>query len=247
MKDSALARYTRNIKRAVAGETPIALVVKAQREFASVSPAMRFIKKVVLPEGRSGDYILKTFAVSEEAAMLFNLKESFKGHRFIHPGVYTKIMDAEGQSWMSDTPAEMEDHIEIVDRAYHHGGYVLILGLGLGMVVQAVLDMPQVTGCTVVEISDDVIKLVAPTYQKRYGERFKLVKADALKWVPDHLYSAVWADIWPTLSPDNLREVSRLKRRYREHGWFGAWGVELIRAMSREMRKEMRVLRALRT
>jgi hypothetical protein len=171
--------------------------------------------------------------------MLFNLKEQFHGHRFIAPGEYTAIAQ-QGDVWMSDTPAELEDHIEIVDHVYHYGGYVLILGLGLGVVVQAVLDMPQVEGCTVVEISPDVIKLVAPTYQRRYGKRFNVIQADALAWEPDHLYSAVWADIWPTLSSSNLTQVAKLRRRYKNHGWFGAWAVNIIRADNREWQQELR-------
>jgi hypothetical protein len=150
-----------------------------------------------------------------------------------------------GETWMTDTQAELIDHIPVVDHVYYHGGYVLILGLGLGIVVQAMLDMPQVEGCTVVDCSSDIIALVGPHYKKRYGDRLNIVEADAMTWEPDHLYSAVWADIWPTLSGDNLAAVKRLKKRYESHGWFGAWAVDIIRARSREWQNERKCYRRL--
>jgi hypothetical protein len=216
----------------------------ARVDFANASPALPYLRQVKLPFRTCGDYKLQPYTVSPRDASIFNLREALHGHRFIKAGRYTALTQC-GSMWMTDTPAELADHIEIVDHAFHYGGYVLVLGLGLGMVVQAVLDMPQVQGCTVVELSSDVIELVAPTYKRRYGKRFNVVQADALTWEPDHLYSAVWADIWPSISPENLPEIAKLKRRYREHGWFGAWAVDMIRAHNVEWQRELKKMKRL--
>jgi hypothetical protein len=237
-----LRRHARKTQKAFAGKTPTAKVTHALVDMANASPAKKYLRQVALPSKVVGDYKLCTYRVSEGEAKLHNLREAFHGHRFIRPGRYTALVQC-GQIWMTDTPAELVDHIEIVDRAYHYGGYVLILGLGLGMVVQAVLEMPQVEGCTVVELSPDVIRLVAPTYKRRYGKRFNVVEADAKKWKPDHLYSSVWADIWPSLCGANLPQIARLRKRYQEHGWFGAWGYEITKAAQREWAAERRQIR----
>jgi len=207
-----------------------------------VSPAREYLRQVKLPYKSFGDYRLQPYRVSPADAQMFNFREALHAHRFITAGKYTALTQ-QGSIWMTDTPAELVDHIPFVEHVYYHGGYVLVLGLGLGMVVQAVLEMPHVQGCTVVELSPEVIQLVAPTYKRRYGKRLNVVNADALSWEPDHLYSAVWADIWPSLSGDNLPEVARLKRRYKEHGWFGAWGVEIIRASLVEYQNERRYIK----
>jgi len=237
-----LRSAVRKTERALAGKTPTARVMHARVEFANASPARPYLRKVKLPAKTVGDYRLQHYTVSELDAKIYNLREAFHSHRFIEPGEYTALTQC-GQMWMTDTPSELADHIEIVDHAYHYGGYVLVLGLGLGMVVQAVLDMPQVVGCTVVELSPDVIKLVAPTYKRRYGKRFNVIQADALTWEPDHLYSAVWADIWPLISSENLPQVTKLRRRYRDHGWFGAWAVDIIRAHNVEWQRELKKIR----
>lgn len=237
-----LKRHARKTQKAFAGKTPTAKVTHALLDMANASPAKEYLRQVKLPFKTVGDYQLRGYRVSEEGAKLHNLREAFHGHRFIKAGKYTALTQ-KGQIWMTDTPAELVDHIEIADRAYHYGGYVLVLGLGLGMVVQAVLEMPQVEGCTVVELSSDVIRLVAPTYKRRYGKRFDVVEADALRWMPDHLYSSVWADIWPSLCGSNLPQIARLRKRYQEHGWFGAWGYEITKAAQREWAAERRQIR----
>lgn len=231
-------------QRSLAGQTPTARATHALMDMAKESPAREYLRKVCLPHKEAGAYKIKTYSVSEGEAKLFNFREALHGHRFIEPGTYTALTE-NGSIWMTDTPAELVDHIEVVDRAYHYGGYILVLGLGLGMVVQAVLEMPQVVGCTVVDISSDVIELVAPTYKRRYGKRFNVVCADALTWKPDHLYSAVWADIWSSLSGENLPEIAKLRKRYKDHGWFGAWGEAISRAHEREINAELRYLKQL--
>ena len=145
---------------------------------------------------------------------------------------------------MSDTPDEMRDHSYAISEAESRGGHVLINGLGLGMVVAAILDAEaQCPEChqyphhyedtcehvagkpripfavdkvTVIEISPDVIALVGPTLMKRYGARLEIIEADAFTYKPPKgiKYSVVWNDIWPDLCTDNLKTMGTLHRRY---------------------------------
>jgi predicted membrane-bound spermidine synthase len=131
---------------------------------------------------------------------------------------------------MSDTPSEIRDHRGAI---YNARGHVLIFGLGIGMVAKAILDKPEVTKVTVVDLSPDVIKLVGPTLLAKYGDKLEIIEADALTWKPPKgvRYGAVWADIWDEISEDNLKEMSTFNRRYgRLSDWHGNWGESIAKA-----------------
>lgn len=193
------------------------------------------MEKVSVPEGRSGIWSVTRFEVTREHAAFYNLNAHGRG---IAPGVYTRLTRGGGVV-MSDTPAEMRDHYEAV-RAAH--GHVLLNGLGLGMVLQAVLEKPNVARVTVVELSPDVINLVAPHYQERYGARLEIIQADAYTYEPQApAYGAVWHDIWDDLCTDNLPQMTRLKRKYgRRAEWQGCWGEHEIRRQARRVPYWMR-------
>lgn len=178
--------------------------------------------RVSLPEGSSGPFHVEHFSISEAEARLFNATRS-RLDRDVRPGTYTRLM--EGRTvWMSDTPAEQQDHQEAVERA---DGRCRVHGLGLGMVVEAMLKRPRVDRVEVVEASIDVIALVAPTLQARWGDRLVVIHADAYRLRPARgdRYGVVWHDIWPNLCSDNLPEMAALKEIWAPVAkWQGCWG-----------------------
>lgn len=184
------------------------------------------IPKVSVPEGASGQWAVQKFSVSREEAQWANLRNTISGGgmrgRGISPGEYTRLMHG-STVVMSDVPAEMRDHIDAVLNAK---GDCLVNGLGLGMVVQAMLFKNEVNSVTVIEKSPDVIKLVAPHYQERFGKRFTVIESDALQYVPPRgmKYGAVWHDIWNDICSDNLEAMRTLHRRYGKRAeWQGSW------------------------
>lgn len=111
---------------------------------------------------------------------------------------------------MSDTPAEIGEHAHALENAT---GRVLITGLGLGVIVSALLTKPDVEHITVVEIDRDVIALTGPYYED--NDRVTIVNQDALTfarnrptntgWVhPDRRFDYAWHDIWSHISDRNL-------------------------------------------
>lgn len=196
------------------------------------------MEKVTVPEGISGDYKVKRFTVTEEAAKATSLRSIFQGGRgYVPPGVYTEIQQC-GVLWMSDTPDELRDHSYFVWKAGKVGGDILITGLGLGAVVHNLIAKPTVSSITVIEVSSDVIKLVAPHYEK--APRVQVIEADAFTWKPEKgcRFDAIWHDIWPNLSSANLAEMTRLARRYgrwlKPGGYQDCWGKELCRQRRRQ-------------
>jgi hypothetical protein len=174
-----------------------------------------------VPDGKSGDWEVSTFEVTKKDAELFNMQCLFSGigNRGVIPGIYKKLT-RNGTTIMSNTPAEINDHWELF---YNAKGNILINGLGLGVCLQYLLDSNKIEHATIIEKSEDVINLVANTYQ---DERVTIINDDALTFKPPKgiRYDAVWHDIWDYICADNLSEMITLHRKYgRRTDWQGSW------------------------
>lgn len=183
-----------------------------------------------VPEGVSGDWKVSHFTVKDSKEEQFWSMVKY-GDRAPYPGDYVRL-SFQGGTIMSNTTAEVRDHYPFIHRAT---GHVLIHGLGLGMCVEAVMHKEEVLSITVIELSEDVIKLVAPTYQH---PKVQIIQADALKFKPTRKYDVVWHDIWPSINSDNLEEMKKLHRRYgRFARWQGSWARNICEREYREERE----------
>lgn len=187
----------------------------------SLLPTNRFAKyKVNVPQGTSGLWTVARFEITDGIEAL---RCAMHG-RPVAPGTYTRL--TRKGLWdpvMSDTPAEVADHLAAIWQAEARGGRILLNGLGLGMVLKAILTFPNVSQVDVVEVEQDVINLVAPSYP---DPRVHIVHADAfqVQWPDDAHWSVVWHDIWPAICSDNLKDMRRLRRKYQDKAdWQGCW------------------------
>jgi len=179
--------------------------------------------EVNVPIGKSEEWEVSEFIVSESEARMFNLRNSFHpgyGNRDIIPGTYKKLM-YKGSIVMSNTPAEINDHRYFIHKAE---GNILIAGLGLGVVLTGLLQKEEVKSITVIEKSIDVIKLVAPTFATE--KRVRIIKADIFEWKPpkNFKYDYIWHDIWNDICGDNVEGMKKLHRKFGRYGkWQGSW------------------------
>lgn len=161
-----------------------------------------------LKEGVCGPWEVSKFTISQEDAnrsLLRCMLNSEIGRELL-PGEYWRLT-CNGKTVMSNTPAEINDHIGFIHEAH---GCVLIVGLGLGMVLQEILKKQDVTKVTVVEISEEVIELVGCCYS---DNRLEIVNADINMFVPSCKYDYGWYDIWNYIDADNVPEMNRIKKR----------------------------------
>ena len=204
---------------------------------------MNYIQyKVDIPPGEKGKWKIENFEITTAEADSYNLRERCNnrglGYRGVEAGKYTRICIANlfNDVIMSDTPVEIADHIEAIEKAR---GQVLITGLGIGVILNACLNKPEVEHCTVIEIEPDVIALVAPHYQKKWGDRLTIVNEDAFKYRPQKgiKYDMIWHDIWSNICTDNYKEIKTLKAKYRPFkkvgGWQGCWVENEIKRLNR--------------
>lgn len=143
---------------------------------------------------------------------------------YVEPGKYKRLMRGDTVV-MSNTIMELDTHWPIIHAAK---GRVMLNGLGLGVVLVAILAKPETSEVVIVENSEDVIKLVASTFS--VDKRVRIIHDDAFKFKPSARFDAVWHDIWDFICADNLEEMKTLHRRYGRHaGWQGSWAKEECR------------------
>jgi hypothetical protein len=186
-----------------------------------------------IPEGVSGDYRVEHFTVSPEEAR----RTAIRAWRdaYVPAGDYTRLMRGRTVV-MSDTPMELRTNQPIISAAK---GRVLINGLGIGMVLKRILAKPEVEHVTVVEISEDVIRLVGPYFAR--DPRVTIIHADALTYSPQpgERFDAVWHDIWDDVCSDNLPDMRLLHRRYgRRTEWQASWRRKDCERQERQWKSE---------
>lgn len=194
------------------------------------TPTPLYIKSD-LPPGRSGEWRLEKYVVKDVEPGRDTRPDPFK----TRGGTFTRLWHGT-TVFMTDLYNEWWTQRRGMLEALERGGNVLITGLGIGMVVESILrpDDSPVDSVTVVEFSPDVIALVKPHLLRRYGDRLRIVEADAFTWEPDPelRFSVGWHDIWPNPDEDrNYPEIEELFRRYRSVcDWQGAWPLEFVTA-----------------
>lgn len=189
-----------------------------------------------VPAVDRGRIKVEHFTVSEDDAKFHNLRCMINGDRWgtISPGTYTRLV-IDGSTMMSDTDMELLSCSPIM---CHATGDVLIGGLGLGLILHPILAKPEVKSVTVLELDPEVIALVTPWLPK--DERLRIVQADVFTWKPPRgtRYDAIWLDIWPDRTVDNLDEMKRLRkvwapRRRWPGAYLGCWYEPVLKALKR--------------
>jgi len=196
--------------------------------------------EIDVPDGVSGDWKVETFEITEEKAKFENMRASFSpggASRWVEAGVYKKLT-RKGQCIMSNTRAEIDDHMDFISRAT---GSILINGLGLGVALTEILKKPNVHNVTIIELSPDVIKLSGPTYLK--DERVQIIEADAFAYQPPKgmRYDVCFHDIWDNICADNLPEMAKLHRKYGKRcDWQGSWAKDMCQYHASQEKRESR-------
>ena len=129
----------------------------------------------------------------------------------ITPGKYIRLLH-NGECVMSDTNMEKRTNSDFCINAY---GDIIIGGLGIGMIIMAIQDKPEVNTITVIEKNQEVIDLVAS--QLNFNDKVNIVCADVFEWKPERgvKYDMAYMDIWNWINEDVYKnEMQPLKRKY---------------------------------
>lgn len=179
-----------------------------------------------VPVGRSGAWVVEKVVLPERAydPAADPRPDCFK----FRPGTYTCLRQGATQ-FMTDLYDEWWTQRSAIQQAFARGGDVLITGLGLALVAEAILREPhsRVNRVTIIEKSVDVISLVAPYLEARYPGKVEVIEADAFVWRPplERFFTVGWHDIWPDPHPAQVaREMDQLREHHQPWcEWQGFW------------------------
>lgn len=185
-----------------------------------------------LQPGESGDAVVTHFTVSQSQSRFTALQPG----GYVPAGDYVQL-NVGGVLMMTDTRHEQLTNYDVVRASK---GHVFIAGLGIGMICHAIADKREVKKITVLEKSQGVIDLVAPSLPKKV----EVVQGDIFDHKPTKgtLYETIYFDIWPDICTDNLPEMGKLHRRFRRcltpDGWMDSWCRDSLKARQRRERRE---------
>src|SRR5882762_8066367 len=123
-----------------------------------------------VPAGTCGPWVIEKVLIPERCydPAMDSRPDCFK----FRPGIYT-CLRRDATQFMTDLYDEWWTQREGIAEALRRGGDVLITGLGLGLVAEAMLRPAASTirHVTIIELSADVVRLVKPYLEKRYPGR----------------------------------------------------------------------------
>ena len=176
--------------------------------------------EVDIPEAVSNGYEVAHYT-DETTDNMWQIYLDLKGEN--HDSYTVLLKSGCSMPIMQDSEAEYNEHQWLFDNAE---GDVLIGGLGLGMCHQPLMDNPNVTSVTIIEVSQDVVDLVWDDCAK--NDDFTLILADFETWTPPEgvAYDVVWADTWLV---DNSLSITQyeeaIEENYGSHTEsIGFWG-----------------------
>lgn len=197
--------------------------------------------RVDLPESVSETLRVERFTISETEAEWERVRGVISGspHRAPRAGTYTRIVRND-TLWMSDTDAEVRDHLPAIRQIERRGGRVLVNGLGIGLIVHAALAFENVEHIDIVEVDPEVCEVVGGHYARDSRVQVHCADAHKIEWPAGARWNVVWSDIWPTITLDDNESRARLGRKYskRVADWHGKWAQEEVDLMKREERRQ---------
>lgn len=184
----------------------------------------------IIPEGRCGLAQIKHRTPNKSDIFIAKIHGKILEERLL------ATLFVDGKMVMSDSSEEHRSNSYFV---YKAKGKVLIAGLGIGMVLNAILIKKKVQSVWVIEKYQDVINLVAPYIRHT---KLKIECADIFEWKPPSgfKFDTIYFDIWADICTDNLSEIAKLHKRFKSYkskdGWMGSWNQELLRYYKRQGR-----------
>lgn len=202
---------------------------------------------VTVPDGEVGLWSIQSFEVTAKEAAAYNLRCALRNESWlcVTPGRYKRLVHAFRGIVMSNTPMEVKTNLAFIQAAT---GAVLINGLGMGMVLTAILAKREVKTVVVVELDANVIALTAPHFSEHIDSgRLVIHEMSAYDYEPakGQKFDAVWHDIWDVISDENLLEMETLKKKFAKHAnWQGFWCESECRAMLKKIQAMCRAANA---
>ncbi len=180
----------------------------------------KYYKNISIPEVRDGDWELKKEHYPPYRAVICDdlvIKNDFREIPqlgFFEEDFYFPAVLEGGNEWMTLTPVDLDTSDEAINAAH---GKVITFGLGLGYYTYMCSEKDEVASITVVEKSENVIRLfekyILPQFS--HPEKVRIINADAFYYaefdMPEENYDVAFVDTWRDAS-DGTPMYVRMKK-----------------------------------
>jgi len=178
-----------------------------------------YYKTVKIENTVDGSWELKREAYLPYRGVIAGDIELYDGGREVPPlGFFTEKFEfpavlEDGNEWMTLTPVDLDTCTQAIEEAR---GKVVTFGLGLGYYAFMCSEKEEVSSVTVVEKSENVIRLfkkhILPQFP--HGEKIRIIEADAFEYaeriMPDEGFDLAFVDTWRDAS-DGAPMYKRMK------------------------------------
>jgi spermidine synthase len=136
----------------------------------------------------------------------------------LDPKRYVRLL-LNGNTMMTDADFERRANAVLIA---HAKGDCVVAGLGIGLILDPLAKLCG--SVTVVEISQDVIDLVAAHYSG-----VKIIQGDINTWRPEagQKYDMIYLNTWPDFNTDIAADGQAVAKQFRKYlrkgGWIGNW------------------------
>lgn len=180
----------------------------------------KYYKNINIPNAKDGDWELKTESYAPYRGVIcHDMIIGSDYSEFAPLGFFTEefhfpaVLEG-GNEWMTLTPVDLDTCDEAIEAAH---GKVVTFGLGLGYYAYMVSEKESVSSITVVEKSENVIRLfekyIFPQFS--HPEKVRIIRADAFEYaekvMPSEEYDYAFVDTWRDAS-DGAPMYERMKR-----------------------------------
>jgi hypothetical protein len=185
---------------------------------------------------KEGEITISKYVYDEGSFSLYNLRSMRDGGGIfrMYDGGYVRLHVGR-ELMMSDTMMERWSNKDFVRNAK---GDVLIGGFGIGMLPHNILGKPEVTSVTILELSEDLIK-VASRLDMFSHHKMKVIHANVFDWQSDQKFDTIYMDIWATITTGNIEQINKLNRKYRKfrkskESYIGCWMHDYLLKLRRQ-------------
>jgi len=197
----------------------------------------------VIPPGEAGAFRL---TVEQRETVWYFCREVTWAYPF-------NVLREGDKGWMSSTPQEVHDILEGL-KGVGPGGNILVGGLGLGLFVRLLWRKVPVASVTAVELSPEMIGLVAPFLREErvalgVEAPLEVVQGDVEAFLKEthRCFDFIYLDLWPAGNYLYLPHVTRLgelaQTRLTLRGVVRFWGgpEKLEEALRKDLRSMTRL------
>lgn len=132
--------------------------------------------------------------------------------------------------WMWDIPVEQEAQQLICDQSY---GEVLVAGYGLGILQRQLVNNPNVSSVTTIEIFPEVIEANKQEYGEIHGD---VIIGDFYQLNGGQKYDCVIGDIWEDIAETALVKYNQFEdhasKLVKDNGKILGWGQRFFHALN---------------